>query len=65
MYEEYYTNKIGNGMPDFAGGRHQRGHGLRSVLRGLFRHIILPFFKSNGGMMASKAINTGRVLRIT
>jgi len=59
MYEEYYTNQTGNGMPVFVGGRHQRGHGLGSVLGRLFRHIILPFFKSNGQMMASKAIKTG------
>jgi len=35
--------------------RHQRGHGLGSILSGLFRRIILPFFKANGRTIASKA----------
>jgi len=39
MYEEYYTNQIGNGMLVFAEGRHQRGYG--SVLEKLFRHNIV------------------------
>jgi len=59
MYEDYYTSQTGNGMPIFVGARHQRGHGLGSMLSGLFRRIILPFFKANGRMMATKAIKTG------
>jgi len=46
-------------MPIFVGARHQRGHSLGSMLSGLFRRIILPFFKANGRMMATKAIMTG------
>ena len=59
MYEEFYTNQIGNGKPVFAGGRHQHGYGLECVLERLFRHTILSLFKSNDEMMASKAIKTG------
>ena len=59
MYEDYYTSHTGNGMPIFAGARHRRGHGLGSMLSGLFRCLILPFFTANGRMMATKAIKTG------
>ena len=59
MYEDYYTSQTGNGMPIFVGARYQRGHGLGSMLSGLFRRITLPFFKANGRMMATKAIKTG------
>ena len=59
MYEDYYTNQSGHGMPVFAGARYQRGHGLGSILSGLLRRIILPFFRANGRTIASKAIKTG------
>ena len=59
MYEDYYTNQSGHGMPVFAGARYQRGHGLGSILSGLFRRIIIPFFRANGRTIASKAIKTG------
>jgi len=59
MYEDYYTSQSGLGMPVFAGARYQHGHGLGSILSGLFRRIILPFFRANGRTMASKAIKTG------
>ena len=59
MYEDYYTNQSRHGMLVFAGARYQRGHGLGSILSGVFRRIILPFFKANGRTIASKAIKTG------
>ena len=59
MYEDYYTSQSGLGMPVFAGARYQHGHGLGSILSGLFRRIILPFFRANGRTIASKAIKTG------
>jgi len=59
MSEDYYTNQSGHGMPVFVGARYQRGHGLGSILSGLFRRIILPFFRANGRTIASKAIKTG------
>ena len=58
-YEDYYTNQSGRGMPVFAGARYQRVHGLGSILSGLIRRIIVPFFRANGRTIASKAIKTG------
>ena len=46
-------------MPFFAGDRYQRGHGLGSILSGLFSRIIMPFLSANGRTIASKAIKTG------
>jgi len=37
----------------------QRGHGLGSILNGLFRRVVVPFFRENGRTIASKAIKTG------
>jgi len=45
-------------MPVFAGGRYQRGHGLGSILSGLFRRII-PFFKNNAKNFATNLLQTG------
>ena len=59
MYEEYYTKQRGRGMPVVAGTRYQRGHGLGSILGGLFRRVFVPFFRANGRTIASKAIKTG------
>jgi hypothetical protein len=59
MYEDYYVRQNGGEMPVFAGARHQRGHGLGSMLSGLFRRIIVPFFKNNGKTLASTALRTG------
>lgn len=59
MYEDYYTRQSGDGMPVFAGAKYQRGHGLGSMLSGLFRNIIVPFFKRNAKTMASHAVKTG------
>lgn len=46
-------------MPVFVGRRFQRGHGLGSILSGLFRRIVLPFFKQHGKTMATSALQTG------
>jgi len=59
MYEDYYAHQAGGGsMPVFAGARYQRGHGLGSILSGLFRRV-LPFFKANGKNIASNLLKTG------
>jgi hypothetical protein len=58
MYEDYYMNQTGGAMPVFMGARIQRGHGLGSILSGLFRHI-LPFFKANGRQFATNLLKTG------
>ena len=39
LYEQYYSDQCGSGMPVYQGFRMQRGHGLGSVLSGLFRNV--------------------------
>jgi hypothetical protein len=53
-YEQYYADQCGNGMNVFQGARGQRGHGLGSVLSGLFRSA-LPMLKNIG----KQALQTG------
>ena len=53
-YEQYYANQCGNGMNVFQGARGQRGHGLGSMLSGLFRSA-LPMIKNFG----RNALQTG------
>jgi len=59
MYEDYYSRQVGGQMPVFIGSRQQRGHGLGSVLGGIFRRFIIPFFKSHGKSLATDALKTG------
>jgi hypothetical protein len=60
MYEDYYMRQSGSGsdMPVFVGARYQRGHGLGSILSGLFRHV-LPFLKANAKNFATNLLRTG------
>ena len=59
MYEDYYMRQTGGGtMPVFAGARYQKGHGLGSILSGLFRRV-LPFFKANGKNLAVNLLKSG------
>ena len=53
-YEQYYADQCGNGMNVFHGARGQRGHGVGSVLSGLFRSA-LPMIKNIG----KQALQTG------
>ena len=59
MYEDYYSRQAGGEMPVFVGSRYQRGHGLGSVLSGLFRRFIVPLFKTHGKTLALDALRTG------
>ena len=45
-------------MPVFAGARYQKGHGLGSILSGVFRRV-LPFLKANGKNFAVNLLRTG------
>ena len=45
-------------MPVFMGSRYQKGHGLGSILSGLFRRV-LPFLKANVKNFATSALRTG------
>jgi len=46
-------------MPVFAGSRQQQGHELGSVLEGIFRRYVIPFFRSHGKAIASDVLKTG------
>jgi len=59
MYEDYYSRQVGGLMPVFVGSRQQRGHGLGSVLGGIFRRFVIPFFKTHGKALATDALRTG------
>ena len=58
LYESYYTNQSGNGLPVFSGSRGQRGHGLGSILGGLFRSA-LPMLKRGLAAFGKHALKTG------
>ena len=38
LYEQYYSDQCGSGRPVYQSSQMQRGHGLGSVLSGLFRN---------------------------
>ena len=56
FYEQYYADQCGNGMNVCQGARGQRGHGLGSVLSGLFRSA-LPMIKNFGKQALKTSIN--------
>jgi len=56
MYEKYYANQSGNGMPVFVGQRHQRGHGLGQTISGLFKRFVVPFVAPRAKEMGKKIL---------
>ena len=61
LYEEYYLNQVnqkGGKLPAFQGARFQRGYGLGSIFRGLFRWAV-PHLKQHAEMLGKKALQTG------
>src|SRR5215470_6114747 len=58
LYESYYMNQSGNGMPVFVGGRGQAGHGLGSMLSSLFRSAF-PMIKRGLATFGKHALKTG------
>ena len=58
QYETYYLTQSGNGLPVFQGSIGQRGHGLGSMLSGLFRRA-LPMIKSGLASLGKHALKTG------
>ena len=56
LYEDYYTWQSGGEVPVFYGARTQRGHGLGSILGGLFRRA-LPFLSSGAKILGQQAMN--------
>lgn len=61
MYEDYYGRQTGGEVPVFVGARRQRGHGLGSVLGGLFRSVV-PFIKRNIGTIGKTLARTGMTI---
>ena len=61
LYEEYYLNqakqKEGN-LPAFHGARFQRGYGLGSIFKGLFRWAM-PHLQQGAKMIGKRALQTG------
>ena len=56
LYEDYYTRQSGGEIPVFYGARAQRGHGLGSILGGLFRRD-LPFLSSGAQILDQQVKN--------
>lgn len=57
-YENYYMNQMGSGLPVFIGSKGQRGHGLGSMLSGLFRSAM-PIVKKGLSTIGKSALKTG------
>jgi len=58
LYEDYYLQQSGTGLPVFYGARAQRGHGLGSILSGLFRSAM-PLIKKGAAAVGRQALKTG------
>jgi len=63
MYENYYADQSGSGIPVFVGQRHQRGHGLGQTISGLFKRFVIPFVapraKEVGKRIMGNVLKTG------
>ena len=57
-YEDYYKKQNGGEIPIFYGSRMQRGHGIGSILGGLFRKA-LPFLKRGGINLGKQLLSSG------
>ena len=61
LYEEYYLNqakkKRGN-LPAFHGAQFQRGYGLGSIFKGLFRWAM-PHLQQGAKVLGRKVLQTG------
>lgn len=63
LYEDYYCNQVGNGLPVFIGGRNYTGHGIGNLLGGIGRAIV-PLLRSGGKALLKEGARTGiRVAR--
>src|SRR6266568_4813231 len=59
MYEDYYADQSGGGgVPYYSGTAGQRGHGLGSILSGLFRSAM-PMIKRGLAFFGKHALKTG------
>lgn len=61
LYEQYYLDQakqVGGNLPAFHGARSQRGYGLGSIFKGLFRWAT-PHLKQGVKALGKKALQTG------
>ena len=60
LYEDYYVNQVGHGLPVFVGGggRCYRGHGFGSLLAGIGRAVV-PLLKKGGKALLKEGARTG------
>ena len=58
LYDDYYGQQVGHGLPVFTGGRSYRGHGLGSLLAGLGRAVV-PLLKRGGQALLKEGARTG------
>ena len=58
LYETYYLNQSGSGLPIFVGYRGQKGYGLGSMLGGLVRKAM-PVLQRGLKSFGKQALKTG------
>ena len=58
LYRQYYLQQRGGGLPVFGGYKGQKGHGLGSLLGGLFRRAM-PMLKRGLATFGKHALKTG------
>ena len=58
LYDDYYGQQVGHGLPVFVGGRTYRGHGLGSLLAGIGRAVV-PLLKRGGKALLKEGARTG------
>ena len=61
LSEEYYLNQAkqkGGNLPAFHGAQFQRGYGLGSIFKGLFRWAM-PHLQQGAKVLGKKALQTG------
>lgn len=58
MYEEYYMNQAGYGLPYYTGVPYMKGYGLGGILSGVLRSVV-PMFKSAGKAILREGLKTG------
>ena len=57
-YHNHYLHQAGRGYPVYVGTRYQRGHGLGSIFRSLFKSTV-PFLKRGAKTLGREALKTG------
>ena len=58
LYEQYYSHQCGSDVPVYQGSQMQPGHGLGSVLSGLFRNVW-PLISNDLKSLGLQTFKTG------